>query len=119
MNTQISYMYRDGSNYKQHADVVIAGTLTDEQKKDIIDALDDSEHFIPSQVGLQDLQSRMIGFPSGDDHVWHELQAEDITETEKETTGDHSFSHVRLLAAKFKGIIWDVSKAMDDNGIML
>lgn len=117
MNTKIGYMYRDGSNYKQYNEVIIAGTLTQQEKNDIVKALDEGQYFIPSQVGLCDLQERMIAFPNDDDHVWHELNIKDITETENEPTINHCFDHVRELAAQFKKVKWNIEEAMKENGL--
>ena len=33
MNTELNYLYRDASNYKQHETIVFYGKLTPEQKK--------------------------------------------------------------------------------------
>lgn len=51
MNTKISYLYRDASNYKVPNECIVRGLLTDEQTKAILDCLD-MDNFIPSQVGL-------------------------------------------------------------------
>lgn len=51
-NTRISYLYRDASNYKQHNEVVVPGTFTQEQIEAIIGCLDAGEYFIPVQVGF-------------------------------------------------------------------
>lgn len=40
MNTRISYLYRDASNYKKHNEVVVPGTFTPEQIKAITGCLD-------------------------------------------------------------------------------
>jgi len=67
-------MYRDGSNYKELEVVVVEGLVTREQLLECLDQEDSGgDSFIPSQIGLSDLQPRMIAFPSEDDHVWHEL----------------------------------------------
>ena len=65
MNTKINYLYRDGCNYKQHNEEIIAGTFTTEQMNTIIDCLDCGEYFIPSQVGFSEIRF-------GDDTCWFE-----------------------------------------------
>jgi len=115
MNTKIEYMYRDGSNYKEHEEVILQGKITNAEKKMIMDNLDGKEFFIPSQVGLDDLQSRMINFPNEDDHVWHELNESDITLTQDEPTLTEMDVH--QFAAMFKDITWDVSKAAEEVGL--
>ena len=54
VNTKISYLYRDADNYKMRHEVVIAGSMSEEQEKAIEDSLDEGVYFIPSQVGLPD-----------------------------------------------------------------
>ena len=73
MNTRFEYMYRDGENYKQYAEVVIKGALTPEQLRPY---LYDGQFFLPSEVGLEDLQE----YPYRHyDHIWHEPVAADPT----------------------------------------
>lgn len=117
MNTRIYYMYRDGSNYKQLEEVVIPGAISEEDKKIILDARDEGSYFIPSQVGLNDLQERMISFPNDDDHVWHELDETNIILTEDDPTPNHEFSDIKELVERFRGIKWDIEQAMTDNGL--
>lgn len=68
MNTQFCYLYRDACNYKSFNEIVISGTLDPEQ---ITPCLKDKTFFIPSEVGLDDLQSEEW---TVDDHVWHEIE---------------------------------------------
>lgn len=88
MNTKIYYLYRDASNYKILNEVVVEGTLTDEQKKTILSCLEDGEYFIPRFVGLPEKTFVDIGFryDEQDDHPYFELTAEDIINTEDEAT---------------------------------
>ena len=81
MNTIIYYLYRDRSNYKEDEEIILEGTLTPQQIDNIFKKFDNGEFFIPSQVGLDNLQDRMFNFPTEDDHVWHELEREEITTT--------------------------------------
>ncbi len=73
----MSYLYRDGANNKLGGDVVLTGTLTDDQMTDIRHACDEGKWFIPGDVGLPELQAVWVkkGYPlTDDDHVWHELE---------------------------------------------
>ena len=119
MNTKINYMYRDGSNYKQLETVVFEGEITDNEKTQIKEALEEGQYFIPSQVGLEDLQERMgdrgAAFPTEDDHVWHELNIEDISLGDDEPT--ETFD-IHELVKEFKSITWDIQKAMKENGLL-
>ena len=67
MNTKISYLYRDASNYKTFNEVVINGILS---LDDIEPYFKDGTFFIPSEVGLSDLQNNPF---TSDDHIWHEI----------------------------------------------
>lgn len=68
MNTKFSYLYRDGCNYKTFNEVIIAGRLRADQ---IIPLLKDEDFFIPSEIGLPDLQEMPL---TADDHIWHEIE---------------------------------------------
>ncbi len=114
MNTAIHYMYRDADNYKEGEDVIFTGEITDTEKKLILSYRDEKQYFIPSQVGLYDLQNRMTGFPNDSDHVWHELRSEDITLTENNPTEEID---IHEFAKKFADIEWNVSQAMENTGI--
>ena len=108
VNTELNYLYRDGSNYKQSETVVLAGTITREHLEPY---LDEGWYFIPSQVGLEDLQAR---FPSlgEDDHVWHELQ--EVTPTDAEPTTPMTAAD---LLARFRVVTWDEAAAMEQLGL--
>lgn len=80
MNTRISYLYRDACNYKVFNDAVIAGRLSLDQ---LTPYLKDRTFFIPSEVGLPDLQPNEF---SPDDHIWHEIES--IEETSDVPTVD-------------------------------
>jgi len=69
-NTKIEYLYRDCSNWKVWNVAVVAGEITEKQKKAILAALDSGEYFIPNQVGLP--EQRFDEY-NEDDHCWFEL----------------------------------------------
>jgi hypothetical protein len=74
VNTELRYLYRDASNYKQHGEVVLAGRMAESEAWS---ALWEEVYFIPSAVGLPDLQhlfrEQGFPFPTEDDHPWHEM----------------------------------------------
>lgn len=70
MNTRISYLYRDADNYKNMNEVVIPGSISDDQIKIILDCLYDGEFFIPEQVGLPE---ERFGSWTEADHCWFEM----------------------------------------------
>lgn len=88
MNTRIQYLYRDGSNYKKWAQSVISGEISMAQVEPLLlpDRL-----FIPSEVGLKDLQEEPLG---EDDHIWHELQELEYTDAKPDAEVDaDAFMH--------------------------
>jgi hypothetical protein len=112
---RIEYLYRDAANYKQFASVVLVGAITSQELHTIAAALDSGLYFIPSQVGLPDLQSAMSGFPDPEsDHVWHELDVQEgislTTDPATETIDVHA------VAGMFTGH-WDIRAAMQRLGM--
>lgn len=99
MNTRISYLYRDASNYKQHNEVVVPGTFTPEQIEAIIGCLDAGEYFIPAQVSLPE---KRFGNITEDDHCWFELSRNGFEETDAEPNIDMTPDEVvaKFLEAK-------------------
>jgi hypothetical protein len=91
MNTKFSYLYRDACNYKTYNEVIIAGLL---ELKQIQHYLKDKTFFVPSEVGLPDLQESVFTI---DDHIWHEIDSIRPT-TEKPTTSVHA----DVLRTQFK-----------------
>lgn len=83
MNTKISFLYRDASNYKVYNDVVVSGTFTVEQIEQITDSLEDGMYFIPEQI---DWPVERFGSVTDDDHPWCELCENDFETTEQNPT---------------------------------
>lgn len=78
MNTLFSYFYRDACNYKIYNEVVIAGVF---DLAVITPFLHDDTFFVPSEIGLLDLQENPF---TKDDHIWHEIES--VKPTEKTPT---------------------------------
>lgn len=74
MHTRFSYLYRDGSNYKQYGEVILAGVPADLDAANaaIVEAANEYEWFIAEQLGLENLRERWDSHYE-DDHCWHEL----------------------------------------------
>lgn len=85
MNTLISYLYRDASNYKVWNACVIPGLITQEQIKQIMQTLIDGENFIPSLVGMP--ESRFDSWTE-DDTDWFELYESSFTPVDQDATLD-------------------------------
>lgn len=109
-------MYRDASNYKEHEEVVLLGSLTEAQIKDCFENVADGVEFIPSQVGLEDLQPRMTSYPSADDHVWHAFLSVEPTDEELTESITMTAEELRKKFQAMKGN-WDISKAMEKHGL--
>lgn len=119
MNTRIFYMYRDADNYKQNEEIILNGEISEEEIDTIFSKLDEGLYFIPSQVGLNDLQERMCSDIGDSDHVWHELIRGDINHTEDNPTPNHPFSDVHELVERFRQLErWDEIEAASDLGII-
>ena len=96
MNTRINYLYRDASNYKQFGEVVVEGPM---ERSQLGPLLKDQEFFIPSKVGMADLQPDMR---TEDDHIWHEIEG--LTRTSERPSLDIT---AEQLLQRFK----DMSKS--------
>lgn len=88
LNTELTYQYRDGSNYKTAETVVFrgVGAYSLQHLSGLIHACDRSNgraSFIPGMVGLPDLQDSFDGCESHwdpeDDGPWHEIQSVALT----------------------------------------
>lgn len=103
-NTQITYMYRDASNWKQFETVVLAGAMSQEDIDLIISKLEDGDLFIPEQVGLPRLQFRWPTL-NEDDHVYHELKREDFKIVDLPPTLEIT---AKELVENFRNVNWDI-----------
>lgn len=66
--TQITYLYRDASNYKYRGDFCVLGEL---QVQEFSNYLFDSEFFIPEKIGLVALRPEAA---NDDDHLLHSFE---------------------------------------------
>lgn len=116
--TAFNYLYRDASNYKVHDTVYLIGEFTPAQREAIKLTLDGNEFFIPAQVGLDSLQSQLESFPSADDHVWHELNFDEVEVLDtlpENTTAELTTTE---LANRFANVnFWDVPREMRRLGL--
>lgn len=102
-NTRIDFLYRDACNYKRFTTVVIAGTLSDEQIREMMSLLYDGDWFIPEQVGLP--ANRFADFTQ-DDHPWCEICAEDFSLTDAQPTESMTANELYENFVKLGGC-WD------------
>ena len=81
MNTRVSYMYRDASNWKFFGSFFVEGNL---KRSDLECYLLDGEWFDPVKIGLPHLLTLPI---NEDDHCLHELTQIDSVDTIVEPIG--------------------------------
>ena len=119
MFTELHYMYRDASNYKEGKYVYFEGAATQEQRTAIGQKLESGLYFIPADIELEELQPRMTSFPSEDDHVWHEFV--DLTLVEALPCDAIVVGPIDQLAQAFDRISgptgWDVEGAVIRLGV--
>lgn len=98
MNTRFTYMYRDVGNYKYYRTVVLSDPL---EVNDLRACLHEHDYFVPSIVGLIDLQPDPL---TVDDHIWHEVF--EICSTNEPPTIDTSSAGLVLKFRKAKNLDW-------------
>lgn len=99
-NTQINYLYRDADNYKKLNMVVVKGTISDAEIREIIGCLHDGEEFIPCQIGFP--EERFADRTSAD-HCWFELDAASFVKTKLQPTLDMAAEEVVERFKEAKG----------------
>jgi hypothetical protein len=108
MNSLLTYMYRDAGNWKQHKTIILRGIISEDDKEFIRSSLEDQLYFLPEQVGLEALQKRWDSL-NDLDHIWHELDVDEIELTEMPPT--IKLSAARLIRNFSQLRYWDVSRA--------
>jgi hypothetical protein len=106
VNTAFEYLYRDAANWKEHFQVVFPGEITPEEEERLRQHLSDFKYFIAGDVGLPELQWEMEGFPTEDDHAWHELGEVRLVDTPP--TCDTS---IHAFVEEFCAAEWDEKEA--------
>lgn len=101
MYTIIPFRYVDASNFKQCDEIVLEGELTQAEIDSVGAKLIDEHLFIPADLhlGIPELQNRMDGFPTADDHVFHELKLRDLRVQAKKPGGGVFIDKDDLVAA--------------------
>ena len=111
MNTQITYQYRDAANYKEFDTVIIHGQLS---LSDIEEYLYETEFFIPSEIGLKDLQPESL---CNDDHIWHEIL--EISHTNKQPTVNITAQKIISNFKKASLEEWNILEASKRLGLFI
>lgn len=107
-NTKIEYLYRDADNYKVRNECVIEGTLTQEQKQQILDCRFDGEWFIPHMVGLP--EERFGDWDEQSDHPYFELYYHSFEETYLSPTVPVKAEDLVAAFQSCKKAAWEESK---------
>jgi hypothetical protein len=107
-------MYRDGANYKACNTVVVEGSMS---FSDIEKYLKDGSDFIPFDVGMDELQEQLRGFPNEDDHAWHELSKESFDWLIDVPTADFTAKDLIRAFKKAHKKGWQVDKAVRRLGL--
>jgi hypothetical protein len=87
-NTLIRYMFRDNDNYKEYAEVIFNGAITDDERAALIGALEGQELFEPDNVGLESAR----GWEDDCGHTANELLTDEITIVERPATDERTIS---------------------------
>ena len=110
MNTQFNYLYRDAWNYKKFHSIILSGVIKSEQIKPFL-----REHtfFIPSEVGLPDLQEDVF---KSYDHIWHEIEAIELTA--EQPTANINASTLLANFKKTHSLDWNERKVFVRKGLV-
>lgn len=111
VNTKISYLYRDASNYKAYNEVIIKGKISPTQINQIMECLEDGEYFIPCQIGFPEIR---IGKVDPEvDHCWFELELSSFQFTSEPETVEITAEELVQAFRKARGN-WDKFLWMQD-----
>ena len=111
-NTKIEYLYRDADNYKKWNEVVIAGKVTEAQKRVILNSLESEEFFIPEQLGLPII--RPDDKLTAADHPFCELDVNSFSMTDEAPTVAMSANELTEAFRKAGKDGWDdITYAVD------
>ena len=70
------YRYRDAANFKVSGCLVLCGTLTHDEMREVRTRLSGDGMFIAEQLGVPPLYEQLYQWsdgPTGSDHCWHEF----------------------------------------------
>ena len=117
MNSILVYEYTDRLGWAQLHTEVFPGEWSQQDICQFMmtDRGGESYYFVPGQIGLPDLQTKMSSFPSASDHVFHKALA--IRPTEKQPTVDWEKDHYWLATRNLWGGDWywsDHAKRLTD-----
>jgi hypothetical protein len=88
-NTRLTYLYRDGSNYKRWGNIVFAEACTEAVRHRLVNSLENREWFIARQVRVP--EQFFDDQIDADDHCWHELSDLEPTDDPVNDRFDRTF----------------------------
>jgi len=109
MNTKFIYQYRDAANYKVFDTAIIRGLFS---LRDIEEYLYEKDFFIPSEIGLNDLQPKKL---THDDHIWHEIL--EISYTNEKPTVNITAEEIVLNFERASLEEWNILEASKRLGL--
>ena len=120
--TELPYSYRDASNYKAHSFIYLDGKLHNAEIAKIeekLGALEDRESFVPFDLHLdiRELQSELTSFPSSDDHVFHELNFDEIKYLDQAPADVEPIELAAFMAAISDISSWNIEAAEERLGL--
>ncbi|MBS1259565.1 MAG: hypothetical protein MAG551_02638 [Candidatus Scalindua arabica] len=110
-NTQFIYQYRDAANYKVFDIVIIRGVFS---LFDIEEYLYEKDFFVPSEIGLKDLQPKKL---THDDHIWHAIF--EISYTKEKPTVNISAEEIVLNFNRAFSEEWNILEASKRLGLLV
>ncbi len=110
MNTLFQYQYRDAQNYKVWNEVILSGEITIE---DLNPYLYEESFFVPSEVGLEDLQEMPL---ASYDHIWHEIIG--VSPTSQVQTVEVSTEDLRQSFKIAKSRDWNQDEVFKRKGLI-
>jgi len=106
------YLYRDASNYKVGGEILLTGTLSQNDIDALRAILESGEYFVAEQVGIPVLYKELwdlSGGPTSDDHALHEFVALRVAR-EDERKSLKLFGDLPSLLKTFQAVTkWDYS----------
>ena len=103
MNIKFSYLYRDGSNYKNYNQIVFSNPSSrtvEEIEKIICDKLTDGKWFYCKEWNVPDMHFTQFIYFSDIDHDWHEFEA--VEETNEKASEKNCIEDFLMLVSKTK-----------------
>jgi hypothetical protein len=93
-NTKVTYMYRDGGNYKTTTDIVLSGTIPESDKTEILSTFGEGG-FIPHKLGLPHLSPVLDDSPEATAAAIDGAETDEEAETIEEL--DHPFHEILAI----------------------